>query len=512
MESEPLATKLERCVETAVEAGCPRNQVERFLNTGYIPLRWQWDFHAAAREADIRCDLHLADPTLRYEGTCGCGPVDIGCGGARGPGKSHAVLSQAALDDCQRVDGLKGLFLRQTGVSARESFDDLVNKVVVGHVKMERTMNTLKFPNKSHILLGGFRTEGDIDKYTGIEYDFIIVEELNQLTEEKYKKLRGSLRTSKPNWRPRMYTSFNPGGIGHTFVKNRYVIPSREENEGETRFIGGTYRMNPYLNPEYLQYLEGLDGNLGKAWREGDFDIFEGMYFTEWNRPKHVVAPFPIPVTWFKFRSIDPSGREGVTSCHWYAVDSNGRVYCYREYYKTGRDYDEHAKAIYAMSCDKDGIPEDCRYTVIDAAAFSKAGYSETAAEIYERNGVTGLISAAKERLIGWNGVHTYLRWDEKISPQLQIFSTCVNLIRTLPLAQHDELHPEDVASISTSFTDSDGRTGTEHQDALDELRYFLRTLRETHAPKPLNPVERKLQAFRDRNSGQSFDYSYTRR
>jgi len=49
------------------------------------------------------------------------GPVMIGAGGARGPGKSHAIFSQVTLDDCQRMPNLKALFLRQTGKAAKES-------------------------------------------------------------------------------------------------------------------------------------------------------------------------------------------------------------------------------------------------------------------------------------------------------------------------------------------------------------------------------------------------------
>lgn len=490
---------IERCIQAAEEAGCPPDQVRQFLSCAYVPYPWQWKFHAAARAADYHD-----------------GPIDIGAGGARGPGKSHAVLSQVALDDCQRVDNLKGLFLRQTGVSAQESFDDLIEKTVRHRVPMIKTKNSLRFPNGSRILLGGFKDEGDIDKYIGIEYDFIIVEELNQLTEDKYSKLRGSLRTSKPNWRPRMYTSFNPGGVGHAFVKSRYVIPFREDKQKETRFVPSTYKENPALNVEYQEYLETLGGNLGKAWREGDWDLFEGMYFTEWRREKHVVQPFEVPQSWFRYRSIDPSGREGVTSCHWYAVDSNGRIYCYKEYYCTGRDIDEHAKAIYEMSCNEEGVPEKYQHTLMDSSAWQKGGFGETATEIFEREGVTGLMKPHKERVIGWNAVHRLLRWQDEngiyTAPKLQIFSTCYNLIRTLPLAQHDEDHPEDVEEDQrSSFTDHDGRQGTEHLDALDDLRYFARSIREDHSPKPQNIVERKLDGFNKQKQGRGFDYQYKR-
>lgn len=469
---------LELCALAAREAGCLSEQVEQMLNHGYIPYPWQWQFHAAAREADM--------PD---------GPVDIGLGGARGPGKSHAVLSQVAIDDCQKVDGLKVLFLRKTGVTAAESFDDLVSKALRGHLVYWKTAKSLKFENGSRIILGGFKDEKDIDKYIGIEYDVIVIEELTQISKEKYEKLRGSLRTSKPNWRPRMYTSFNPGGIGHTWVKERYIVPFREDREKETRFIPATYKQNPALNPEYIQYLESLEGDLGKAWREGDWDLFEGQYFAEWRRERHVVEPFTIPDGWFKFRSIDPSGRSGTTSCHWYAVDRDGNVYVYREHYGTGKDMDEHAKEIAKESLDQNGIQEPYKYTVIDGAAFAKAGYSETGVEIYQRHEVgiqEPLIAAAKERVIGWNVVHQYLRWDVHTRPKLRVFKTCYNLIRTLPELQHDMHDPEDV--------DSDGE-----DHAADELRYFLRTLREVKAPKTENAVQRRIRMLNEQGSAPVF-------
>jgi len=728
---------VKECVLTAQRAGSPTDQTELFLSAGYIPYPWQWKFHA---------DCRLAD----YDD----GPVDIGLGGARGPGKSHAVLSQAALDDCQRVEGLKVLFLRQTGTSARESFDDLVSKTLRGHIVYYKTLNSLRFDNGSRIILGGFKDERDIDKYIGIEYDLIIVEELTQLTQEKYEKLRGSLRTSKPNWRPRMYTSFNPGGRGHTWVKERYIIPNRENTETTTRFIGSTYKQNPALNKEYIEYLEGLQGDLGRAWREGDWDLFEGQYFDEWRRDKHVCKPFTIPPEWLRFYSIDPSGRSGITACHWYALDRDGRVYCvapetkilkadlhwveagtievgdvlagfdehipektkkrkwkksivenvdrvmqpcyrltlddgksvvcsgthkwlaegngrrihtwktteeikvgwkllraldtwehdtswgagylagafdgeghlthnqngtvvcglsqkdnallyrvrtelekrgfkyaiskgyggtnkdvfglticrkrdvlrlagsirperlwpkvdfdgfggvvafahprivkkeyigmtevvsiqtssrtyiaegllshncYREHYATGMDMDEHAERINKMCLDQNGIREKYQWACIDSAAGAKAGYSETGVEIYQRHGIgvdEQLIYAPKDRVIGWNIVHQYLRVDKPTGinsnpqPMLKVFDTCVNLIRTIPALQHDELHPEDVDS-----------KGEDH--AADELRYFLRTLREGKAMKAENAIEKRIRQMNEMDN--TFNYNYSR-
>ena len=56
-------------VKTAHDANAPKDQLEQFLKHQYVPLPWQWEFHGIARAAD------LPD-----------GPLDIGLGGARGPG------------------------------------------------------------------------------------------------------------------------------------------------------------------------------------------------------------------------------------------------------------------------------------------------------------------------------------------------------------------------------------------------------------------------------------------
>jgi PBSX family phage terminase large subunit len=407
----------------AKELGVPKDQLVRFLSFQYVPLPWQLKFHAFARDCD--------KPD---------GPTQLGCGGARGPGKSHAVFSQVTLDDCQRFDGLKFLFLRQTGKAASESFEDLIFRCLTGKIGYKYSKGNSLTLGKSRVILGGFETENDIDKYIGIEYDGIAVEELNQLTKNKVDKLLGSMRTSRTDWRPRLYTSFNPGGIGHNYVKTEYVIPYREKQETKTRFIPSTYKDNPYINKEYRDYLEGLGGTLGRAWREGDWDIFEGQYFLEWRNAKHVEVPFKIPESWQKFRSIDPSGRSGITSCHWYALDNDGKVHIYKEYYRTGLDSDQHADEIKRLSGD-----EEYRYTTIDTAAYSKLGLPETTVEIYERHGVSGLVPSMKNRVMGWDIMHQYLRWSEWEPPKLRVFDTCTNFIRTIPNLIHDELHPEDV-------------------------------------------------------------------
>ena len=451
---------LEKCINFAKRAGCPKDQVDNFIHKSYIPLPWQWEFHSGSREADKRN-----------------GPVMLGSGGARGPGKSHATLSQMALDDCQRVPKLKGLFLRQTGVAAKESFEDLIEKTIAGRINYEYRGGMLRFPNGSRILVGGFKDDRDIDKYVGIEYDLMGIEEINQLTEERVKKLRGSLRTSKDNWRPRLYCSFNPGGVGHGYVKKTFVEPYHSETESRTRFYPSTYKDNPFLNEEYNEYLEDLDGQLGRAWREGDFDILAGTFFTSFDKEIHVVEPFEIPAHWRRVCCMD-YGFSAPSALYWAAIAPNGQIYIYREIYVTQHDYSMLADEF----CKLTPPGEKIDYLVADPACWNKDGKNKgglSGIEIFEervhekwrdRDVETGqrslsIVAGNNDRIQGWNVFRKALKprhEDDKIIATLAIFNTCTELIRTIPIMTHAETgNPED---LDTNLEDH----------AVDSVRYLL--------------------------------------
>ena len=403
-------------------------------------------------------------------------------GGARGGGKSHSIFAQAALDDAQRVPKLKILFIRKTAISAKESFGDLIERIISQKVAYAISNNVITFANDSRILLGGFHSEDDIEKYIGVEYDIIVIEELNQLTEEKYEKLKGSLRTSKPNWRPRLYVSFNPGGVGHNFVKSRFVLPARMHAETTTRFISATYLDNMYLNPEYTEYLLSLQGDLGRAWREGDFDLFAGQFFKEFSANIHVCAPFTIPEDWSRFFAFD-YGLNHPLSLGWYATSPDKVVYRYRELHGSGMSYTQAAEEFVALTEPK----ENLLYGVCDPSMWAKKGENDdllSGAEIFSKRvgDLTGkqprLIKADNARVIGWGIVREYLRPymgpRDVVTANFQIFSTGVNMIKTLPEQVHSERVPEDMEK-------QDG------DDCADELRYALMSRpHPTHTPEQL--------------------------
>lgn len=443
------STALYKFIETAKQAGCPRDQVENFVRAGYVPQPIQLKFHAAARLAD-------------EEG----GPDRIAMGGARGGSKSHGVLAQVGLDDMQRYPGLKYLFLRKVGKSTRESFEDLVIKVFSG-IKHEYipSRSRLVFPNGSRFILGGFQHEKDIDDYLGIEYDGIVVEEATLLSKAKIDMLEGSLRTSKPGWRERMYLTTNPGGVGHAWFKKKFILPWRKHEEKYTRFIFATYRDNKFLSEGYIRYLNGLTGWLGKAWRDGDWDIAAGQYFTNWNHKKHVVKPQYIPKELDYWLSLD-YGFTHYTVVYLMGEDGDGNVFYVDEHAERRWLPPSHVEAVKAM-LGRNEIKGMLR-CVAGSDVFAQRGTTKTIAEQYADLGMP-LYPAQNDRINGAAKLLQMLGDDEQnIEQKVFISEKCPRLIECIPSLEHDPHRPEDVLKVDT---DDDGNGG---DDPYDSARYGL--------------------------------------
>jgi len=450
---EPKRNPIDEYVMDAHAAGISREQLTRFCRAGYVSIKPFLSFHATARQLDNRI-----------------GVDEILLDGTRGSAKSHAIIAQVGLDDSQKYPGLKTLFLRKTQKAASESFDDLVGRVLK-NVKHVHNTEKVRFPNKSRITIGGFDDDRDIEKYIGIEYDCIVIEEATQIKGDNHQRLKGSLRSSRPGWVPRMYLSTNPGGIGHVYIKERFISNPQKN----TRRFFSTYKDNPFINPEYKTYLETLTGDLAKAWRDGDWDIFAGQFFSRFRNHIHVINPLSfIPPTWERFAGID-YGTANPFCCLFGVVDYDSNVYIYRELYRDGLTAKDQAQWISEARKEE----RISRY-LADPSMWAKtqagaAHMMKSIANIYHENGVP-IMKANNDRIHGANVVRQYLDWegeenDVKKKPKLFICNTCSNLIRTLPSLIHDEKKPEDV--------DTDGE-----DHAYDALRYMLVHTFESHPPR----------------------------
>jgi phage terminase large subunit len=443
---------LRRLLLAAHEAGCPRDQIERFLKAGYIPQPQQLKFHAAARAADRPGQ-----------------PNRIAMGGDRAGAKSHAIVAQLAIDDCQRFPGLDTLYLRRVGLAAKKAMQQLRAKTFI-NIPHEYNQNTglTQFKNGSTILIGNYRDDDDIEKYQGIEYDEIAVEEATQLKQETKDKLRGSLRSSKPGWRTRLYEAANPGGRGHSDFRSEFVIPYREKREVETRFIPMSWQDNAFVDPEYVKYLNSLTGNLRRMWRDGDWDVSAGAFFSTWNERRHVIRPFTITPDLPLWISFD-YGYSHPTAVYWH-TRKDGTVYTVAEHVEARQLPPHHAQRIKQITNQLNHRLSDIETIVAGHDAFSNKGDAEgrTIADQYEAEGIhleranIDRLSGAAEMLARLGGE------DGDPPPTWQIFSTCARLIACIPEMQTDPKRPEDVLKVDA---DQDGNGG---DDPYDSARYGL--------------------------------------
>ena len=456
MTTRPDPRQVEQWGAEALALGCPREQVDNFMSVGYAPQTKQMLFHVAARACDAVG-----------------GPDQIGFGGARGPGKSHGSFAQVALDDCRRVPGLKALYLRKVGKQAREQFEDLRRSVLssVPHVYDKRT-GTVTLWGDSRIVLGHFRSEQDVDNYLGIEYDVILIEEATTLTETKYRALRDSNRTGKRGWRPRVYTTTNPGNIGHAWYKRRFVEPHRLGEEIDTRFIPATVEDNRVIDVGYRKKLMENVGWKRRAYLLGDWDIAAGQYFTAFDADVHVTRqvyadekPYRGRIVWW-WLAMD-YGFTHPTVFVLLGEDGDGGVHVVDEHVQAGWLPERHARAVRAM-LRRHGAPDSALWEVAAGVdVFNRTG-ERTIAEQYQDEGIQ-LIPADTDRINGAAEVSRRLGDPAAgVAPSIIIFARCHRLIACLPILQHDPRRPEDVLKIDV---DEDGYGG---DDPYDALRYGL--------------------------------------
>lgn len=435
----------------ARHAGLPRDQFENFVPRGaYIPLPWALEFHALAREAD-------------QEG----GPDEIGIGGSRGPGKSHAIFAQLALDDCQRFPGIKALYLRKIAKQAREQLEDLRNKVLrnTPH-EFNRNEGIIRFPNGSRIIVGHFKNDSDIDQYLGLEYEIVAIEEATTLTIAKYRAIRDSNRSSVPGVRPRIYNSTNPGGVGHGWYKKKFILPFRKGQEITTRFIPATVEDNRYIDAGYRAKLEENTGWRLRAYRYGDWDIAAGQFFSTWRQSVHVIPPKAIPNDWEVWLSMD-YGFVHYTVVHLWAKSHDGIVYTLDEYAARRTPIEINAQGIREMLVRNRIRPSRIRRFVAGSDVFTKDANGVSIADQYKAEGFR-LARAQMDRVNGWAamlqglGDITEDRTD-KIFPTWFVCETCTGLIETMPLLEHNPNRPEDIKKWDV---DEDGNGGDDYADS----------------------------------------------
>lgn len=427
-------------------------------------------------------------------------------GGARGGGKTDAVLGDWALHADRYAANAIGLMVRRTRVELLETAERArVIFTKLGAVVTSQPMR-VTMPNGGRLTFAYLERDSDAESYQGSSFSRVYVEEAGNFpSPAPILKLMATLR-SGAGVPVAMRLTGNPGGPGHQWVRARYIDPAplgwrvlRDDTGLERIYIPSRVGDNAYLGPDYVQRLKASGSpELVRAWLEGDWSVVAGAYFPEFDTARHVVSPRPLPAHWMRMRAFDWGSARPFCNL-WLAVsDGTGdfpanALIVYREWYGSNGEPNVGlrlpAEAVGAGIRERETADEKVSLSVCDPAMMKEDGGPSMA----ERMRGIPWYGADNSRVAGWDQMRARLvGMDGK--PALYIFSTCTNLIRTLPALQHDTHKPEDL--------DSDGE-----DHAADALRYGLMARPWTAPPPaPQSPVDSWDRAFRrDAEDGDSW-------
>lgn len=216
-------------------------------------------------------------------------------GGAAGGGKSIALL-MAALQYVE-IPNYKALILRKTfaDLDQPEALIDISKQWLAStDAHWNEAKHQWTFPSGAVLKFGHMETVNDRMKYQGAAYHFVGYDELTQFTEEMYTYLFSRMRRRKDVEIPiRMRAAGNPGGIGHAWVKARFIDPpdpvtmtkQQIERRKNRIFIPSGLVDNPHLDTEeYSEMMQELDHVTRAQLMNGNWDIIAdgNMFKREW--------------------------------------------------------------------------------------------------------------------------------------------------------------------------------------------------------------------------------------
>ena len=417
-------------------------------------------------------------------------------GGAAGGGKSDAIIVEAL----RQVDNpnYRALILRKTYPQCRELIIKSLRIYQSAYPDAEYngSEHYWKFPSGAKIYFGSMPNQLSYLSYQGLSYSYIAFDELTHFTLEEYEYMISRNRADGEGLRVYIRATANPGGIGHGWVKERFITSSPpnvpytvksevvDKNgkkitlERQRIFIPSSVFDNEALlanDPGYLANLAMLPDSQKKALLYGDWDSYEGQVFTEFkNNPDgyesklntHVIKPFKIPRTWRRYRTFD-FGYSRPFAVQWWAIDYDGRAYLYRQLYggtntpNQGLRWEPRQIARKIREIEDELEAGNTITGIADPSIWDESrGKDGTVIRMFEDEGIF-FEKGKNDRLSGKMQCHYRFAFDDEGRPMAYIFNNCKAFLRTIPALVYDTSNVEDV---NTACEDHD----------YDAMRYFF--------------------------------------
>lgn len=431
-----------------------------------------------------------------------CPAHEVLYGGARGGGKSWATLLDWLRHEQQYGAKAKGILFRRT----MPELEDMLSKAGEMFPSMGGTFKaqskTWEFPSGARLKFRYLERDSDADRYQGHEYNWMAFEEAGNWPSPKpLDKLKACLR-SADGVRHRLVLTANPGGVGHNWLKARFIDPVppgvfQHLPGGWARvYIPAKVTDNPALlrsDPGYVERIKEAAGSpeMLKAWLDGSWDIVAGGMLDDVYRAEvHELDHFDIPQGWRIDRAFDWGSSKPFSVGFWAESDGTeatladgtrkawprGTLFRIGEIYGwNGRPNEgsrklavEVAREILAYQKDlpwgsrvrpgpADNSIFDAENGVCIADDMAKLGVR------WERSD-----KSPGSRKTGWEALRRMLKAclaTPMEEPGLFVFKGCRQFIRTIPTLPRDEKKQDDV--------------DTDAEDHIaDEVRYRVLAVR----------------------------------
>lgn len=267
--------------------------------------------------------------------------------GSAGGGKSR-LAAEKIHAYCLRYPGAMAMVLRKTRQSLANSTVLFLEREIIGgdpSVRHVTSRHHFAYDNGSILAYGGMADEEQREHIRSIGsaggLDYCWMEEANKFSEDDYNEVLPRMRGTAAPWR-QVLLSTNPDHPDH-WIRKRLILGG----EAHVYYSSATDNL---ANPaDYIETLARLTGVQGKRLREGLWCQAEGIVYEDWDDSVHLIEKFSIPDNWPRYRSID-YGHTNPFVCQWWAEDPDGRLYRYRELYKTGMDIADAAAEIERLS------------------------------------------------------------------------------------------------------------------------------------------------------------------
>jgi len=248
------------------------------------------------------------EPTIKQTNFLALTDREAMYGGQAGGGKSIAILIGGLM--YVDVPRYAALILRRTytDLAMPEAIMDVSHTWLEGtEAKWKEITKTWTFPSGARLTFGFLDTDRHKYRYQSTEFQYIGFDELTQFEESDYTYLFSRLRRKKNmgNVPLRMRAASNPGGIGHEWVRSRFI-------DGDKAFIPASMSDNPHLDiEEYEISLDELDPLTRRQLKYGDWDASQsgGLFQKHWFPLIDQSPDCSRLVRYWDFASTKPSKR-----------------------------------------------------------------------------------------------------------------------------------------------------------------------------------------------------------